>query len=149
MLAELIIADQRSEWSAAEYPVLLLINLLEKGALVELGRLLNISQQLLLADVQDPDLEADAGLAVVHQVFQAAPGAFQLLKGSVVNNLIQLDGEKVIDLRNARVNHHLRVLGHGHGPFENLGDKLLDQVLAAVPRPGIGPEPPLLDDLIE
>src|SRR5208337_2984377 len=60
MLAKLIIADQRSEWRAAEYPVLLFINLLKECALVEFGRLLNISQQLFLADVHDPDLQADA-----------------------------------------------------------------------------------------
>jgi hypothetical protein len=32
----------------------------------------------------------------------------------VVQNLVQLDGEQVIDLRDARVDHHLRVLGDGH-----------------------------------
>src|SRR6516162_9359339 len=103
MLAELVIADQRSERSAAEHPILLLVDLFEKRALVELWRLLNISQQLLLGDIQDPDLQADTRLAVVHQVLQAAPGTFQLLERRMVHHFIQLDRDKMINLRNARV----------------------------------------------
>ncbi len=52
----------------------------------------------------------------------------------------------MIDLRDARVDHHLGVLGDSHGAFEHLGDEFLHQVLAALL--GLA-EPSLLDDLIE
>jgi len=42
----------------------------------------------------------------------------------------------------SRIDHHLRVLGHGHGAFKNLGDKLLHQILATLPRANFCPNRP-------
>ena len=67
----------------------------------------------------------------------------------MVHDLVQLQREQVIDLRNARIDHHLRVFGDGHRAFENLGDKFLYQVLAAFARRGLFAKPALLNDLIE
>ncbi len=79
-LAEFVIADQRCERRAAEDAELFFVDLLEQRALIELGRALQIAQQVLLADVQDLDLQLVAGLALVQQILQPAPGAFQLLE---------------------------------------------------------------------
>ena len=55
----------------------------------------------------------------------------------------------MIELRNARIDHHLRVFGHGHGAFQDLGHELLHQILAALSRGGVSAKSPLLDDLVE
>ena len=55
--AELVVADQHPVRLAAELAVLFLVDLLEQRALVELDGLLQVLEQLLLLDVQDPDLE--------------------------------------------------------------------------------------------
>ena len=62
--AEFVVADQRAERRAAEDAELLLVDLLEQRALIELGRPLQIAQQLLLRDVEDLDLEHRARLAL-------------------------------------------------------------------------------------
>ncbi len=146
MLAEFEVADQGAKRSPAEDAVLFLVDLLEESALVEFRSLFDVAQQLLLRGVHHANLQPYAGLAVVHQVLQSAPRAFQLLERGMVHDLVQLDGEQMIDLRNARIDHHLRVLGDGHGAFKHLGHEFLDQVLAAL----LGfAKPALLDDLIE
>ena len=50
--AELVVADQHAVGVAAEGAVLLLVDLLEERALVELDRLLEVLQQLLLGHVE-------------------------------------------------------------------------------------------------
>ena len=68
VLAEFVVANQRTKRSAAENAVFFFVHFLEQRALIEFRRLLDIAQQLLLGDVEHPDLESDAGLAVIHQV---------------------------------------------------------------------------------
>ena len=41
--------------------------------------------------------------------FQTPPGAFQLLELRVVHDLVQLNRDQVIDLRDSRVDHRLSV----------------------------------------
>ena len=67
----------------------------------------------------------------------------------MVQNLIQLQREQVIDLRDARIDHHLRIFGDGHRAVKHLGDKFLDQVLAAFPRCGLDAKSALFHNLIE
>ena len=67
----------------------------------------------------------------------------------MVQNLIELDGEQVIDLRDAGIDHGLRVARHGHGAFENLGHELLHQILAALLGALILSQPPFFDNLVE
>jgi hypothetical protein len=43
----------------------------------------------------------------------------------MVKDLIQLQREQVIDLRDARIDHHFRVFGNGHRAVEYLSDELL------------------------
>ena len=52
MAAELVVAHQQAVGVAAEGAVLLLVDLLEQRALVELGGLLEVLEQLLLGDVE-------------------------------------------------------------------------------------------------
>ena len=49
LLAELVVADQHAVRLAAELAVLLLVDLLEQGALVELDGLLQVLEQVVLA----------------------------------------------------------------------------------------------------
>ena len=67
----------------------------------------------------------------------------------MVHDFVQLQREQVIDLRDARIDHHFRVFGDGHRAIEHLGDKFFHQVLAALTGRGFFAEPPLLDDLIQ
>src|SRR5947207_3975999 len=55
----------------------------------------------------------------------------------------------MIDLRDARVDHHLRVARDGHRAFENLRYKLLDQILAALACRRFRAEAAFFHDLIE
>ncbi len=57
--------------------------------------------------------------------------------------------KQVIDLRDARVDHRLGVFRDRHRAFQNLGDELLDQVLAALPAPPGPRQTAFLDNLIE
>jgi hypothetical protein len=67
----------------------------------------------------------------------------------MVHDFIQLQREQVIDLRDARIDHHLRVFGDGHRTIEYLGYKFLYQVLTAFTRRGLFAKSALLNDLIE
>ena len=67
----------------------------------------------------------------------------------MVQDLVQLDGEQVIDLRDARVDHGLGVARDRHGALQDLVDELLHQVLAALPGRWIAGQPAFVDDLIE
>ena len=67
----------------------------------------------------------------------------------MVHDLIQLQREQVIDLRDARIDHHFRIFGDGHRTIEHLGHKFLHQVFAALARCSFFAKPALLDDLIE
>jgi hypothetical protein len=109
-LAEFVVAQQRAERSAAEHAILFFVDFLEQRALVELRRALQVPQQLLLAHVQDLDLQHGAGLAVIQQVLQSAPARFQLLECLMVEHLVELNRDQVIDLRDARRDHGLGVL---------------------------------------
>ncbi len=104
-VVEVVVADQAAERLAAELAVLLLVELLEDGALVP-GRALELLQglaQLLLRDVHHPDLEHLVRFGVVHQVMQAAPGALQLLEVLVVQDLVDLLGQLAVDLGDHRL----------------------------------------------
>ena len=147
--AKLVVADQRAERSPAEDAVLLLVDLLEQRALVELRRALQVAQQFLLGDVDHADLQLVAGLALIHQVLQAAPAPLQFLELLGVQNLVELNRNQMIDLGDARVDHRLGVFGDRDRPFEHLADELFDQVPAALLARGIAPHAPLLDDLVE
>ncbi len=49
----------------------------------------------------------------------------------MVQDLVQLDRQQVVNLRNTRVDHRLGVLGNGHRPLQNPGDELPHHILAA------------------
>src|SRR3546814_13648912 len=68
--------------------------LLEQLRLVEVGSVLEVLDKLLLAAVEDLDLEVGAGLAVFDQVLEAAPGAFQLLELRRMHHRRKLVGDR-------------------------------------------------------
>jgi len=98
-LVEVVVADQSAEGFAAELAVFFFVDLLEQRALVPGGALeaLEVLGQLLLGDVHDADFQVLVGLGVVDHVVQAAPGAFELLKFAVVEDLVDLLGELFVD----------------------------------------------------
>ena len=149
MLAELVIANQRAIRLAAEYSELFFVNFLEGRALIEFRGALQVPQKVLLGDIQHPDLQHGAGFALADQVLQASPTAFQLLKRGMVKDFVELDGEQMVNLRNARIDHRLGVFGDGYLALQNLGDELFHQTLAAFPSGGVRSHPPRLDNLIE
>ena len=66
-----------------------------------------------------------------------------------MHDFVELDRDQVIDLRDPRIDHRLRVVRRRSSTFEHLGDELFDQVPATIPRRGIGPKRPCVDDLVE
>src|SRR5580658_3931754 len=129
MLAELVVADQRAKRLAAEDPEFIFI--------------------LFLADVEDANLKHRTGFALTHHVLDAAPAGFQLLKRRMVKDFVQLKREKMVDLRNARIDGGVGVARKLHLAFKNLRNELLDHVAATLTRGALAPKSPLLYDLIQ
>ena len=111
MAAELVVADEHAERVAAEGAVFFLVDLLEEGALVELGGLLEVLEQLLLGDVQDADLEARAGLGVHARGSAGRARSLRALEVGVVQDLVELRLRSARRSRDAGVDDGLGVLG--------------------------------------
>ena len=148
-LVEVVVTDHGTERCATEDAVLFLVHFLEQRALVEFGGPLQIAQQILLRHVEDLDLEHGPRFALLHQELQSAPRRLEPLELGVVQNLIQLQREQVIDLRNAGVDHRFGIAPDGHRAFEHFLDESLDEILAALARFGVATDLALIDDLIE
>ena len=67
----------------------------------------------------------------------------------MVHDLVELRRDQVIDLRDAGIDHRLRVGGDRHRALEHLGDKVLDELLATLFGGRVAAEPTLVDDLVE
>ncbi len=147
--AELVVADESAEGSAAEDAEFLFVHFLEQGALVKLGSPLQVAQKVLLVDVEHFDLEPLTGFALVHQIFQTAPATFQFLEGWVVHHGIELKGNQMVDLSDARIDHRLGVLRDRDGPFEHLINKFLYQVFTPLASSGVFGHAAFFHDLIE
>ncbi|MCY1432605.1 hypothetical protein D9M71_486080 [compost metagenome] len=132
MAAEGVVAYQQAERVPAEGAVFLFVDLLEQRALVELDGLLQVGLQFLLGHVEQAQLQAGAGLGVLHQQVQAAPGGFQLLQVGMVQDLVQLVADQLVDLADAVVDHGHRVLVDGHAFVEHLGGELREHVAGVV-----------------
>ena len=128
MLAKLIVADQGAKGRASKHPVLFLIDLLEQRALVELHRLLEVFNELLLGNIQHPNLQHGAGLALIDEVVQAPPGSLKLLEIRTMQDLIELLRNERVDLRDPGIDHRFGVLGDDDLSLENLPGKLSDDV---------------------
>jgi hypothetical protein len=122
-VVEVVIPDQAAEGLAAELAVLLLVELLEDGALVPGGTLefLEGLVQLLLGDVHHPDLEHLVRFGVVHQVMQSTPGPFELLEVRVVQDLVDLLAELPVDLGDHGLDGADRVVRDQGGLLQRLG----------------------------
>ena len=66
-----------------------------------------------------------------------------------MQNLVQLQRDQPVDLRDAGLNAGLRVAGQRHFPFQHLGHKLLDHVPAAFESGRVAVEAALGNDLFE
>lgn len=66
-----------------------------------------------------------------------------------MHHLVQLDGHQVVDLRNAGIDHHLRIARNGHGAFQHLRHELFHQVLAALAGSRLYAKAAFFHDLIE
>ena len=123
MAAEFIIADQRPEGSSTQHSVAFVMHLLEGRALVKLRSLAQVFQQISLGDVEDLDFQHGRGFGLEDKVFQPAPRRFELLKRLGMHDFVQLVGQRLVNGRDARVEH-------GFGVSRNLhfvGDHLLHQ----------------------
>jgi hypothetical protein len=122
---EVVVAHQTSERFSSQGSVFLFVEFLEQRALVPRGALeaLQGLVQILLADVEHPDLQHVVGLAVAHQVVQAAPRAFQLLEIRVVHNRVDLRSQLLVDLGD----HGLDGLQHVGRNERRAGQGLLGQ----------------------
>ena len=112
----------------AEGAVLLLVDLLEQHALIELGRLFEIGQELLLRDVQEPELQPRAGLGVHHEIVQPAPRRLELLVLGMMQDPVELIGDPLIDLRDAGLDGRHDIVVHRHAFVERLRGELANQI---------------------
>ena len=131
-LVEVVVPDQTAERLAAELAVFRLIDALEDRTLVPRRPLVPLERlaKIQLRDVQDADLQHLVGLGVVDEVVQPAPCAFELLHVLVVQDLVDLLGQLLVELRDDRFNRlddiradqlgvGERLLGQrAHGPFD-------------------------------
>src|SRR5262249_58175808 len=93
VVGELVVADEGGVRLTAGRTELVLIELLEHLALIELHGLVEVLEQVTFADVQDLDFELGAGLGIHDQVVQAPPPALELLEIRVVQDGVQLIGQ--------------------------------------------------------
>ena len=130
-VVEVVVADQEAERLAAELAELLLVDLLEDGALVPGGaaELLEVLGQVLLGDVEDLDLQGLVGFGVVDEVGEAAPGGFELLEVLVVHDGVDLLGQLGVDGGDHRLDGAERVVGDEAGAGEGLGGEGVDGAL--------------------
>ena len=70
-------------------------------------------------------------------------------KAGVVHDLVQLQRNQVIDLRDARVDHHLGVARDGHGAIENCATNSLTRFCPRSLDAGSDAEAAFFDDLVE
>src|SRR5215467_15540721 len=90
MRGPLIIADKCSIWLTARGAKLVLVNLFEELALVELDGAGQVAIEVALGDVQHAQLEAGASLAIHHQVVEPAKGSFKLHKTRMMHDGVKL-----------------------------------------------------------
>ena len=121
-MVEVVVAHDAAKRLAAELTVLLLVDFLEDRALVPAHALeaLQGAAQLLLGDAHKADLQHLVSFSVVHQVAQTAPGALQLLKLFVVNDLVYLLRQLLVDTGDQVLNGAVGVVGESDGIFQRL-----------------------------
>src|SRR5579863_9047361 len=67
----------------------------------------------------------------------------------MVQNLVELNGDQVIDLPNSGIDHGLSITRDRNITFEHLSEKLLHQVFAPLPADGVSPETPFGHNLVQ
>ena len=90
-----------------------------------------------------------ARLRVHHQIVQAAPGGFQRLEVRAVHDLIQLQAEEFVELRDARLDRRHRVAADHHAFIQHLADECLNQILGVGSLRRVARHLPVLHDLVE
>src|SRR5262245_3399349 len=124
VLFELEVADQGAERLPPRRPELVLVDLLEQPALVELDGLGEVVEQVFLAGVQHADRERGAGLAVLDQIEEAAPRRLELLEFGRMHDLVELRGQQLIDLRDRLVDGGDHVAAGGDVALADLAHEL-------------------------
>src|SRR5260370_26904683 len=110
MAAELVVPHQRTERIASESTVLFFVDLLEDLALVEFDCLIQVLEQIRLADVHELDLKAARSLGLLYEIVQTAPSTLQLLQGLGVDDFVELPGNQGVEVGDATVDHEFLVL---------------------------------------
>ena len=118
---EVVVAHQAAEGFSPQSPVLLFVELLERRALVPRGAFVAFEGlvQILLGDVEHPDLQHLVRLAIGNEIVQTSPRAFELLEIGVMHDRVDLRTQLLVDLGDHPLNtlHHVGrdELGAGQG----------------------------------
>ena len=107
--AELVVADESAEGMSAEDAELFFVDLLEHGALVELGGALQVAEQIFLGAVQTLIFRFSLVSVWSSRYFRPRQLASSFWNAGVMQHFIQLQGKQVVDLRDTRVDHRLGV----------------------------------------
>ena len=129
--ADLEVTNQCAKRRAPEGAELFFIDLLEQRRLVEVDGRLEVLDDVLLARVEQLDLQALTCRGVLAQVVQARPAGFDLLELGGVQHLAELGRDQLIDFGNAGVDVGRQVVGHHHGAVQHFLDQLANDVLGA------------------
>ena len=132
MVAPLVVADQRAVGLAARRAELVLVDLLEELALVELDGAGEVAIELALGQVEHAQLQRGAGLRVMDQVMQSPPRALELEELRIVHDRVELLGQLGIDRLDGLVEGPGEVAVEGDRAGQRLLDQVLDEVLGAI-----------------
>jgi hypothetical protein len=96
MPAELVVANQRAERIAAQSTVLFFVDLLENLALVEFDCLVQVLEQIVLADVHELDLEAAGSLLCLTKYSKPrhAPSSFCRARHALLRSAVLKSGRR-------------------------------------------------------
>ncbi len=119
---EIVVAHQAAKRFTTKLAIFLLVDFLEQRALIPAHAFIALqgAAQFLLGDAHKANLEHLISFGVIHQIAQTTPGAFQLLKVIVVNNLVYLLRQLFVNLSDQCLNGAVGIAGHGHGVFQRL-----------------------------
>ena len=130
LMAEAVVADQAAIGLSTELAEFFLVDFLEQRALVPGGVRIEpqVPVELVLRDVHHANLEHRVGLGLEGQIFQAAPGALDLLEFRRMHDFVHLRRKLLVQLRD----HLSDRVEHVGFDEAGIGERLLDQRLDGV-----------------
>ena len=147
--SEIVVRDHRPVRLSAELPELRGVGDLVKAGLHDLGGVLEVLEEILLAHVQELDLDVLPEIGLVDEVFHGAPRRLEILELRRVHDRVDLEGELLVDFRDHLVEDGARDLRDLLPRLEDLMKERLDTPAGDRVRLVLRADLRRLDDLVE